>query len=65
MKKSVLLIRIRDPLPFWPLDPGSGMCKESGSGMNNPDLISRSLETIFWVKTLEEIKASYESVPLG
>jgi hypothetical protein len=25
----------------------------SGSGMNNPDHISESLETIFWVKILE------------
>ncbi len=30
---------IRDPVHFWPLDPGSGM--------NNPDRISESLETIF------------------
>jgi hypothetical protein len=28
-------------------DPGSRMRKKSGSGMNNPDLISQSLETIF------------------
>ncbi len=37
---------------FRPLDPGSGMGKESrsGSGMNLPDHISESLETIFWVK---------------
>jgi hypothetical protein len=26
---------------------------ESGSGMNNPDHISESLEPIFWVKILE------------
>jgi hypothetical protein len=25
----------------------------SGSGMNNPNHISESLETIFWVKTLK------------
>jgi hypothetical protein len=25
----------------------------SGSGMNNPDHISDSLETIFWIKILE------------
>ncbi len=41
-----------DPVPFWPLDPGSGMGKNqdpgSGSGMNNPDQISESLKTIFW-----------------
>jgi hypothetical protein len=40
--------------PFWPLDlgcgiwdAGSGMGKKSGSGMNNPDHISKSLKTIF------------------
>ncbi len=45
---AVLRIRIRDPVPFLPLDPGSGMGKKSGSGsgMNNPDHISESLETI-------------------
>jgi hypothetical protein len=34
------------------LDPGYGMGKKSGSGsgMNNPDHISESLKTIFWVK---------------
>ncbi len=37
------------------LTPGSGMGKKSGSGsgMNNPDHISESLETIFWVKVLK------------
>jgi len=37
---------------FDPLDPGSGMGKKSGSGsgMNNPDHFSESLENIFWVK---------------
>jgi hypothetical protein len=38
-----------------PLDPVSGMGKKSGSGSgmkNNPDHISESLETIFWVKIL-------------
>jgi len=29
---AVLRIRIRDPVPFLPLDPGSGMGKKSGSG---------------------------------
>jgi hypothetical protein len=29
------------------------MGKKSGSGMNNPDRISESLETIFWVKILK------------
>ncbi len=41
-------IRIRDPVPFWPLYPRSGMGKKSrsGSGINIPDHISESLETI-------------------
>ncbi len=48
------VLRIRDPVPFWPQDPGSGMGKKlgSGSGMNSPDHIPESLETIFWVKIL-------------
>jgi hypothetical protein len=39
---------IRDPVPF--LTPGSGVMGQktgSGSGMNNPDHISESLETNF------------------
>jgi hypothetical protein len=50
----LLRIRIRDPVPFRPLDPESGMGKKSGSGsgMNNPDHISESLETIFGLKYL-------------
>ncbi len=41
------------------LTPGSGMSKKSGfgSGMNNPDHISESLETIFWVKILKFFNA--------
>jgi hypothetical protein len=37
------------------LTPGFGMGKksESGSGVNNPDHISESLEAIFWVKILK------------
>ncbi len=39
----------------WIRDPGSGMSKksEAGSGMNNPDHISESLETTFGVKILK------------
>jgi hypothetical protein len=38
---------------------GSGMGKKSGSGsgMNNPDQISESLETILWVKILKFFEA--------
>jgi hypothetical protein len=35
------------------LTPESGMGKKSGSGLNNPDHISESLKTIFWVKILK------------
>jgi hypothetical protein len=35
------------------LAPRSEMGKKSGSGMNNPDPISESLETIFWVQILK------------
>ncbi len=34
-------------------DPGSGAFLTPGSGKNNPDHISESLETIFWVKLLK------------
>jgi hypothetical protein len=38
-------------MPFRPLDPGSGDKKSGyGSGINNPDHISESLETIFGFK---------------
>jgi hypothetical protein len=33
------------------------MGKKSGSGMNNPDQISESLETIFWVKIFKVFDA--------
>ncbi len=51
--------RIRDPGSGAFLTPGSGMGKNedpqpgSGSGMNIPDHISESLETIFGVKILK------------
>ncbi len=49
----MLRIRIRDPVPFLTLDQGSVKKSGSGSGMNNPDYISASLETIFWVKIIK------------
>ncbi len=47
----VLWIRIRDPVPFWPLDPGSEMGKKSRSrsDKNIPDQISESLKIMFCV----------------
>jgi hypothetical protein len=38
---------------FRPLDLGSGMGKKTGSGLNNTDHISESLETIFWIIILK------------
>jgi hypothetical protein len=46
------VLRIRDPVSFSPLDPG-WVKLGSGSGMNSPDHIFESLETIFWVKILK------------
>jgi hypothetical protein len=46
------VLRIRDPVPFSPLDPGL-VKSGSGSGMNIPDHIFESLETIFLVKILK------------
>jgi hypothetical protein len=42
-------------VPFLPVDPGwvKNQDPGSGSGMSNPDHISESLETIFWVKILK------------
>jgi hypothetical protein len=42
-------------MPFLLLDPGYGMGKKSGSGMNNPNHISENLETIFWLKYLNSL----------
>ena len=54
---AVLRIRIRDPVSFWPPDLGSGMDKKSrsGSAMNIPDHIYKSLETIFGLKYLNSL----------
>jgi hypothetical protein len=54
--KIVLRIRIRDPVLFCAfMTPGSAINQKSGSGygMNNPDNISESLETIFGLKILK------------
>ncbi len=49
--RAVLRIRIRDPVPFWPLDPGPGIgffrIPDPGSQIH----IFESLLTIFWVKS--------------
>ncbi len=46
---SNAVLRIRDPVPFWPLDPGwvDSQHPDTGSGINKPDHIFYSLETIF------------------
>ena len=48
---------IRDPGWVKNQDPVPG----SGSGMNNPDYISESLETIFWVQILKFSDVDSES----
>jgi hypothetical protein len=51
----VLRIRIRGLFDPWIRDPGWVKYQDPGygSGMNNKDHISESLETMFWVKILE------------
>jgi hypothetical protein len=43
----------------WIRDPGwvKNQDPDSGSGMNNPDHISETLETVFWVKILKFFNA--------
>jgi hypothetical protein len=55
---SATLVADTDPESGAFLTLGSGMGKKSGSGsgMNNPDHISESLETILWVKILRRIR---------
>jgi hypothetical protein len=48
--KPVLRIRIREPVPFQPLEPGFRMGKKSRYGIrirDEPDHMYESLETIF------------------
>jgi hypothetical protein len=65
--RSVLRIRsgIRCFFDPWILDPGWLKSQDpdpgSGCGMNNPDHISKSLETIFWVKILKFFDAEPRS----
>ncbi len=47
------MLRIRDPVPFLPLDPGWVKNQDPDPGLNNPDHFSESLEIFFWVKILE------------
>jgi hypothetical protein len=42
---TVLQIRIQDPVPFWPRDPGWVKNQDP-----DPEYISESLVHIFWVK---------------
>jgi hypothetical protein len=49
--QPVMRIRIRDPVLFWPLDPGSGAFLTPGSGIRNrfiPDPESRIPNSYFW-----------------
>ncbi len=39
---------IRDPMPFWPLDPGSLMGKKSWSGNEQPGWYFRELKKLFF-----------------
>ncbi len=52
--RPVLRIRIWDPVPFWPLDPGSGMNFFPDPGSQTH--IFESLVTTFWVKSSELVQ---------
>jgi hypothetical protein len=52
-KLPMLRIRIRCRFAPWIRDTGWVKNQDPGSGLNNPDHISNSLETVFWVKTLK------------
>ncbi len=47
----MLRLRIRDPVPFWPLDPGSGIVFFRISDPGSQTHIFESLITFFWVKS--------------
>ena len=44
------VLRIRDPVPFSPRDPGMGKKTGSGSGINNPDHISQRFKNNFLMR---------------
>jgi hypothetical protein len=51
------VLRIWDPVLFWPRDPGWGRNPDLGSGLNIPDHLSESLKAVVWVKnTLMRIR---------
>jgi hypothetical protein len=56
-------LRIRDPVPFWPLDPGSGTGKKQDPdpGWITRIIFPRALKTIFWVKIPKLSDADPES----
>ena len=47
----IAVFRIRDPVPFWPLDPESGISFFRIPDPNFPNHSFESLMTIFWVKS--------------
>jgi hypothetical protein len=55
---TVFSVADPDPASGAFLTPGTRIGKKSGSGsgMENPDHISESLETVFWVKILMRIR---------
>ncbi len=65
----LLRIRIRDPVPFWPLDPESGAFLTPGSGIRNrffADLGSRIPNPYFW-ELIDNLlgKKFYNSLKIG
>jgi hypothetical protein len=57
-RAAVLRIRIRDPVPFWPLDPGWVNIQDPDPGWTTRIIL---LTTIFWVKILKFFDADARS----
>ncbi len=51
MEGAVLRIRIRDPVPFWPLNPESGIRNRFFPDPGSQSHIFESLVKIFWLKS--------------
>ncbi len=51
-RNPVLRIRIRDPVPFWPLDPDPGWVESQhpDPGWTTRIIFSKALKPFFWVK---------------
>ncbi len=57
------VLRIRDSVPFWYLDPRGVKKSGSGSGMNNPDHISESSDSLVRIRIRDKHLGSGIKIP--